>query len=213
MKWKYYPLRNNDSRARKQVLANVAMGAQENHALPKKLLSRFSDAIGPFVLVAFESLDLDGDYLYEYATYNGGKADAGITPDTPQSDSPIGGLILFIQNFLRATKNSMVLCDNWIDTRTKYLTDWRPRESRTVFCGEDVYHILISGDDNYDAIECAIRESTHHWGMGVCSSCAGTPQTEILSEAFIDEIVASTVHIFTPALDGEGYLIWSPESN
>ena len=79
-----------------------------------------------------------------------------------------------------------------------------------MFCGEDVYHILMSADDNYDAIECAIRESTHHWGMGVCTLHEGVQPTEPLSKAVIDEIVADTVHIFTPALDGEGYLIWSP---
>lgn len=42
------------------------MGAME-HTLTQKLLAKFSDAKG--VMIAFESLDLDTNYLYKYATY------------------------------------------------------------------------------------------------------------------------------------------------
>lgn len=59
-------------------------------------------------------------------------------------------------------------------------------------------------------IEAAIVAS-HHWQTGVCSSCAKVPKDDILDELFLDEIVEDTEHIFIPAFDGSGYLIWSPE--
>jgi len=210
MKWKYYPLRD-DAKAKKQILENVSIGAHE-HTLTKKLLARFSEATGPIVAIAFDSLDLDKLADYSYATYDGGKqwSEAARGINIPMSDCPIGGLVHFVQEFLRTSKDAVVLCENWADTRTDYLTNWRPRESHVLFFGEEVYHILTSANDTWEAIETAIRESTGQWATSVCSFVKDIPRGVISSESFFDAVVANTAHIFTPAFDGEGYLIWSP---
>ena len=210
MKWKYYPLADADSKAKKQVLKNLEMGAYE-HTLSKKLLSHFSEATGPIFLIAFESLDVDADCLYEYASYCGGKAELPGWKSIPWTDCPRWGLIHFVNDYLHASKQAIVLCENWMDTPTEYATQWRPRESRVVFYQEDVYHVLTSEDTDLDLIECTIRESEKHWATSVCSRCAEALIGNIPSEGCLDAIVANTVHIFTPALDGEGYLIWSPQ--
>ena len=186
------------------------MGAHK-HTLTKKLLSRFSEATGPMVAIAFESLDWDRDYLYEYGTYQGGKGlnDVVRVQDIPQRDCPIGGLIILLEKYLRSCREAVVLCENWIATR-EGLAVSHPRESRILLYGEEVYHVLTSEDASFEAIETTIRESEHHWATGVCCLCERVPQGDIPSEAFFDAIAANTAHIFTPALDGEGYLIWSP---
>lgn len=211
MKWRYYSLSDDDQRAKAQIFENLNLGAYE-HTLTKKLLARFSAARGALMAIAMESLDLEGEWLFKYATYVGEteSADAIGSQDIAWTDSPIWGLIEFVDRWLSGSTDRVTVCENCFLSR-KVLID-SPRESRTSCYGEEVYHILTNQDaSNQDAIECALRESEHHWATGVCSRYAAMPHGDIPSEAFFDEIVANTAHIFTPALDGEGYLVWSPE--
>lgn len=212
MKWKLFPIAESDPKAKKQVVENLSMGAWK-HTLSRRLLTRFSDASGPMLLVAFDTLDLDVDYLYAYATYEGGKGwfEASGKRVLPQEDCPIGGLVAFVEDYLRHTEHGVTICENWALTRNEYLASLVLHESRVAFFGDEVYHILTNVDTTFEAIETAVRESSHHWATGVCSSLEAVPQHDIPTEAVFDTIVANTAHIFVPALDGEGYLIWSPK--
>ncbi len=221
MRWTYYPLADDDQKAKTQVLKNLEVGAYE-HALSRKLLQRFSEASGPMLLIAYEQLDLDADYLYGDATYCGGYLLRDL-PDRPWMDNPQWdlpdsswmdntrwGLIPFIHKYLLKSKESVVLCENVADTREFAIK--RQRESRMLFFKEEVYHVLTH-ENAYspELIEFTIHESENHWGTtNVCSSFAEVPQGEISSETFFDTIVANTKHIFTPALDNDGYLVWTP---
>ena len=85
-------------------------------------------------------------------------------------DSPMGGLVLFVEKFLGTSKDVFLLCENWAATRKSLAdrpADLLPRESRVLFYREEVYHVLTGKDTNVDAIECTIRESTSHWATGV----------------------------------------------
>lgn len=210
MKWTYYALPDDDPRAKKRIVDEISVGASE-HTLAKKLLPRVSEESGGTLLIAFDNLDADADWLYEYGTYGGGKRwfDAAGTQQLPQMDCPIGGLILFVGNYLRTSEEAVVLCQNYCSLRARAA----PRESRVVSYGEETYHLLTRTDANVESIECAIRESSSHWVTGVCSQFAEVPESFIESEAFFDAIVAETKHVFTSALDGEGYLIWSPKTS
>ncbi|MGA2035489.1 MAG: hypothetical protein ABSG68_24840 [Thermoguttaceae bacterium] len=211
MKWEYFSLGNNNAKAKKHVLDNLSMGAC-SHTLSRKLLSRFSEADGSMLLIAFESLDLGADCLYEYATYGGGKRlkDLPGFAAVTWMDSPRWGLVPFVDKHLLKSREAVVLCENWAATREAVAHS--PRESTVLLYGDEVYHVLTGEDAaSPDAIECALRESEHHWATGLCSFCRGVPPGEIASEAFFDVVVANAAHIFTPALDGGGYLIWSPE--
>lgn len=215
MRWKHFPISENDLGAKKHVLENVSMGAME-HTLSKKLLARFSSMTGPFVLVAFDFLDIERVRDYAYGTYSGGKDlhSAMGGQRIPQEHAPIGGLIAIVQEHLRTSQDAIVLCENWIATRTslaKRQAKWGPLESRVLLYGEEVYHILTSADVDYDQIECTIRESRRHWATGVCCHAVNLPHDEISSEAFFDDIVLNATKIFVPALDQEGYLVWSPK--
>jgi len=211
MKWKHYPLADNHPKGMKGILGNLSAGARE-HTLSRKLLARFSGETGALMAIAFESLDLDRTTDYAYGGYYGGKAlmEAVAGQEIRMHDCPIGGLILFLEDFLRGSEHAVVLCENPTDTRTEYLTNWRPRESRVVFFGEEVYHVVTRQEANFQSIETAIRESRGQWSISVCALCEELPQGDIPSEAFFDAIVANTAHVFASAFDGEGYLIWSP---
>jgi hypothetical protein len=85
------------------------------------------------------------------------------------------------------------------------------RESRTVFYGDEVYHLLSSIDaGNLEFIATTVWEADNQWLTGVCSLAEQVPQHEIRSEEFFDEIISNLAHIFVSAFDGEGYLVWSP---
>ena len=215
MKWKYYPLGDNDPKAREQVWENLKMGESVQNTLTPKLMARFSEARGPMLLIAFESLDLQADCLYKYGSYAGGKSldDAVGSQKTSMIDSAIGGLVPFIQEHLHASKDAAVVCENPFTTRKDLVErspELLPWESRVQFYGEEVYHIVTSENTDFDSIESAVRESSHHWATGVCSFCKDVPRGDIDSETFFDTIAANTSHIFTPALDGEGFMVWSP---
>jgi hypothetical protein len=207
-RWTYYPLSDGDQKAKEQVLKNLEMGAHE-HTLSRRLLARFSEARGSMLLIAFDSLDRGADGLYEYATYCGGKSKPPDLERISWMDCPRWGLVPLLDKYLLKAKQALVLCENWAATR-KAVAEW-PRQPRVLLYGDEVYHVLTSDNGGSpESIECAIRESEHQWATGVCSSCAEVPQGEIPSETFLDDVVARAAHIFTPALDGEGYLVWSP---
>jgi hypothetical protein len=209
MMWKYFSLPDTDLRAKAHVLRNIEAGGHE-HALSKKLLSRFSAAGGPMVLIAYASLDLESTLLYDDATYAGGQAVAPEWNTAPWTDSPTWGLIDLLDRWLGASDRSLVICENFFLTR-EHLAN-APRESRIRLYGDHVYHVLSSEDfGRRDAIECTIREWNYDWGTGVCAEHVDILEGEIPSEPFFDEVASSSAHIFVPALDGAGYLVWSPK--
>lgn len=213
MKWKYFTIPETDAAARIHIFQNFATCAQE-HTLSKKLLMHFAEAHGPMLLIAFESIDLDYQYLYQYATYNGGKAEASTGETLSYFDSPIFGLIEFIQTWLGTSRDAVVLCENWLATREEAkrgVADGSWESPVLCFGANQVYHVLTNDDRcNGDAIEAALRESQHHWSVGVCSRYADVPRGDVPTESFFEDIVDSAEHIFVPALDNEGFLVWSP---
>lgn len=208
MTWQRFSLAVDDQKARKHVLETLELGALE-HTLSKKLLLRFREANGPMLLIADETVDLDADCLYKHATYKGGQFEIPGLQAGSWMDSSIQGLILFVGNHLQESKDAIVLCENPFARSNDVANDHK--ESRLLFYEDEVYHILTKADAaNDDSIECALRESRHHWSVAVCSFSERMPEADALSEDFIDVVVTNAVHIVVVAIDGEGYLVWSP---
>lgn len=214
MRWKCFPISPNDTRAKTLVIENLTTLAQ-GHTLSKKLLKHFAEAQGPMLLIAFESIDLGYPYLYKYATYRGGQAEPFGTEPFSWTDAPRWGLVELLDGWLRTSHDAVVLCENWLEACEKAKRgvadgSW---ESRILcFGANEVYHVLTNEDcGNGTAIEATLRESQYEWATGVCSRCADLPRGDIPSEAFFDEIIGHTEHIFVPALDEEGFLVWSPK--
>jgi hypothetical protein len=212
MKWKYYPLPDEDTVAKKHIFDSFAMGAS-NHALSKRLTEHCANAKGRMFAIAMESLDIDTVTDYQWAgTYSRGRQwhEAANTYKLDVGDRPIDGLVDFVQRYLRESTRTVVLCENWMFARSD-LETWTTRESRALLFGEDVYHIADYQDaNNTDLLEATVLEPDRQWLIGVCSKCEHVPEIEITSEALFDEIVANLAHVFVSAFDGEGYLVWSP---
>ncbi len=209
MRWKYFQLGENNLKAKEQIFENLSVGAVE-HTLTKKLLDRFSHALGPVVLIANELWDLDLQDFRSGGRYRGiGIGESNEADASTGEGYPFSGLERLIRGWLLSSPIAVILCENAFNMRDA-LPRMPPRDSRLVFYNNEMYHVLLATDSGGEAIDSAVRESSHHWATAVCSLCAAVPECEVTSDSFFDEIVANTAHVFTPAIDGEGYLFWSP---
>jgi hypothetical protein len=215
MKWQIYHLPDNDPKALKHIVENLSMGGWHQNALSTRLTARFSSAPGSAIAITFEQLDLERVEAFRWAgAYAGSKwLHDALGPDKiPRSEFPITGMVQFVDEYLRGDEHSVVVCENWSGRRSEMAKWPYVNQSRMLYFGEQVYHLLKHGDTSLELIDDTISESKSHCGIGVCSSCEVVPDGEVHSEAFFDEIVGNTKHIFVPAFDGEGFLIWSPMS-
>ena len=97
------------------------------------------------------------------------------------TDSPRWGLIAFVDQHLGSSKRAVVLCENWAATGNA--VEASPRESRLLMFNDEVYHVLSNEDHGRpESIERALRESEHHWAVGVRCVAPGLPAGEIASE-------------------------------
>ena len=147
---------------------------------------------------------LDLEELIDYD-----RGELGPTGEYSIGERPTERLVAFVRDYLRTTRNGIVLSENWGADRVDIAKMLWPPPRVACYRDNEVYHILTPEITDLDSIEAAVSGS-HHWQTNVCSSCARVPEGDIPSEAFLDEIVENTKHIFIPAFDGDGYLVWSP---
>ena len=219
MKWKHYPLPAGDERAVAQITLNLRCG---DRTLGKKLLAQFSSPSGTMLAIALEGLDIDSLVDFNYATYCGGKQwyDAAGTTTIPMGDRPIDGLISFLTEFLRLSERGAVVIVNWTAKRTDPRMSPESRAqsppiylctSRLAFFGDEVHHVLTPEDTDPELVEDTISEPWHKWFCGICAAGSTIPNDNEFSTDFLDQLVTGTEHIFVPAFDNEGFLVWSPK--
>ena len=192
----------NSADALSFVLDSLSVCAHD-HTLSARLLTAFRSASGPIAAIAPPWIDLGR--LQDFSQGSRGPAqpaayDAGFNPRSV--------LVAFVQSYLRQSGNPIVVCENW---------GWKPEHvrgqpwppPRIAYFGEEVLHVLTPDITDPDQVEAAVV-ARHHWQTGLCSACTRAPEGKALHESFFDEVVQKTTHIFVPALDGGGYLIWSP---
>jgi hypothetical protein len=226
MKWAYCQLGENNDNAKKHVMANISYVAYR-HTLAKKLMARFYSASGSILAIVMASLKLDKvtDYSHR-AYYDLGRGMYGRIDEVEGGekigDRPIDGLVSFLRDFLRLSDQGAVVIENWIAKRTDPHMSLEARArpevqaaclctSRVAFFGDEVYHVLTPVDTDPELIEDTIREPWHQWFTGVCAADVTIPDSDVWSEGFLDELVNTTEHIFVPAFDDEGFLVWSPK--
>jgi hypothetical protein len=176
------------------------------------LHERYCNATGPAFAIAFSKIDWDhvDGYIFD-ASYSGGKAlhDAYTLP-LPLETTTMGGLVKFLQTYVREAPSATVLLSNPLETRAT-MEKLHPRESRTAFFKEEVYHILNPDDDTFESFESAIREGSSRFGIGVCSQSVESFHNQVISEMALQSIVESARHIVVSAFDETGFLIWTPQ--
>lgn len=202
MKSVFIDLGQNDKSAKTHILESLAACAW-NHTLSRKLLQRFSASTGPMAAIIGDGYQLDRSIAFDHIV--------SISKDSYEhGDYPQDRLVRFVGEYLKSTKDAIILCENWAATRSE---PWMWPPPRVACFGDDeVYHIVTPDITEPELIEAAV-ESRHYWQTGVCSTCAHFLDGDIPDEEFLDGIVCHTKHIFVPAFDGSGYLIWSPEGS
>jgi hypothetical protein len=125
------------------------------------------------------------------------------------AERPVAHLVAFVQDYLRSNESSIVVCENWAWERKHIALQPWPPPRLSCYGDHEVFHIVTPEMSDPEQVEAAVVDR-HYWQTGVCSACAHVPEGDIPDEAFLDEIVRNTKHIFIPAFDMGGYLIWSP---
>jgi hypothetical protein len=189
-----------DKRALKFMSDSLSLCAHD-HILSRKLLNRFSAMNGSMIAIIPPWLD-----LHQLETYHRGPQ--GLSGDTYEDGYfPQDLLVAFIRDYLRENGNRVVVCENWAWRREHIALQPWPPPRLACYGDNEVFHLLTPDIKDPDQIESAVI-SRHHWQTGICTECARVPEADIPDEAFLDEIVQNTSHIFIPAFDGTGYLIW-----
>jgi len=185
------------------ILESLSVCA-EQHSLSRQLLEDFRSATGPITAIAPPWLDIEHDRSFTQGS--DGPPGSG---SYEENGSPRCLLRDFVQRYLQEKANSVVISENFGWTRKHVQSQpWSP--PRMIFFGEDeVYHVLTPVVRDPELVESAIV-ARHHWQTGVCSAVAPLPESEISDISFFREVTTNTSHIFVPAFDGSGYLIWSP---
>lgn len=190
----------DNQNARSFILDSLEICAY-NHILSRKLLSWLSSATGSMYAITGERTDADLLKAHDFSTAPPHGEETG--------KRPVEILVSIIGDYLGTTQDAVVLCENWAASRGD-IAKWPWPPPRVACYGDsEVYHILTREITDPELIEAAIA-SRHHWQTGVCSSCVHVPDGDIPDEGFLDKIVRNTRHLFLPAFDGSGYLLWSP---
>lgn len=202
-------LPENDQKAWAWIAENFAICSHE-HSLSKKLWTRFATYKGPVFALKLGLLDLSqlSSYMYTWSP----EGDTTTIEDYPVEEWPETILENFVFDHLKTSGNAVVVCENANATRKMY-DNWQWGALPPYWCyGEnEVYHILTPPDIGTNTFKKSTRKAFVNWGVGVCATCDRIPENSITDASFFDEIVRRTRHIFLPAFDGDGFLIWTPQ--
>lgn len=178
--------------------------------LSNKLWARFSSHKGPVFALKLSMVDLNQltSYMHTWSP----QGDTTTIEDYPIDEWPETQIKKFVFDYLESGSDAAVVCENANATRKMY-DNWQWGTLPPYWCyGEnEVYHILTPTDIGSKTFKDTIRQAFVNWGVGVCSSCKIIPEKSITDDSFFDEIVRNTRHIFLPAFDGDGFLIWTPQ--
>jgi hypothetical protein len=132
-------------------------------------------------------------------------------PISGRRRTPVDDLASYILSCLDATEERVCVFENHLGRRTD---PWLEQaQSRVLFLGEEVYHVISSEDADLDSTKAAINEAEDVTLLvGVLSvwpqdSRLSSERREITDEE-LRAIAQRAEKIIVRAYDGEGYLIW-----
>jgi len=202
-------LAENDKKAWDWIANNFSICSHE-HILSRKLWMRFASYKGPVFAIKPNCVDLN--QLHSYMEIWWPPGDTPNIKNDPVEDRPKTQIVEFVKDYLKSSDDAVVVCENANATRKMY-ENWEWGELPPYWCygDKEVYHILTRRVIGTNKIYNSIREAFVSWGVGVCTSCKIIPDKSITDDSFFDEIVRNTRHIFLPAFDGDGFLVWTPQ--
>jgi hypothetical protein len=195
----------DDIQARSLILDSLEVTSHD-HTLSRKLLERWAGAGGSLAAIFNSGIDLGLLWSYDCCSplpedQNFHFADA--TPvRTPER------MARFVADYLASALGAVAVCEHWFAGRADIPKIGSPPPRIACLGDEEVYFLLTPEILDLEAIEDAVR-TRGRYQTGVCSICEGVPEGDLLEEGFLDEVAGNARHIFVPAFDGSGYLIWS----
>ena len=202
-------LAENDQKAWKWIADNFSICSHE-HVLSRKLWTRFASYKGPVFALKLSIVDLSqlSSYMHTWSP----QGDKSRIEDYPVDEWPASQIKQFVFDYLKSSDDAVVVCENANASRKMY-ENWQWGTLPPYWCYGDneVYHILTPADIGSDTFKTTIRQAFVNWGVGICATCERIPEKSITDDSFFDEIVRTTRHLFLPAFDGDGFLIWTPE--
>lgn len=198
-------LGRDDPKARSLILRSLEVTSHD-HALSRKLLERWAGAGGSLAAVFGSGIDLGllssydvcwpvpEDQAFHYP---------GATPGRTHER-----MARFVAGYLASARGAVAVCEDWLRRRADIPKLGSPPPRIACLGDSEVYYLLTPGIADPEAIEDAVRPRGRYQ-TGVCSTSEGIPGGDVLDETFLDELTRNARHLFVPAFDGSGYLIWS----
>lgn len=181
-----------------------------DHVFSRMLVQHFGNVPGSVNAITPDWLDLSKPGVYQY----GHAYPDGLPSSYEAGRSPLDVLVAFVRQYLLGTDDALVLSEIWgWNRRDMDSLPWKPARILTIG-DENVYGVLSSSDSNADSetIEASISPRGH-WQTSACSNYKGVLPDELEDRSTLATIVHATKHLFVPAFDGNGYLIWTPKKN
>jgi hypothetical protein len=198
-------LGTDDTKAKSLVIESIDNAAY-THILSKKILDRLSTAEGPLTAIFPSGIDLG--ILTSYNSFWPMPDDEDFQYDGATSERTTMRMARFVADYLGSTADAVVICEDWMASRASIPNMKLNRPRIACFGDDEVYYLLTPGITDLDAIEDTVVPMARYQ-TGVCSTCASVPDGDIPDEGFLDEVTRNARHVFVPAFDGSGYLIWS----
>ncbi len=166
--------------------------------------------------VGMEKMDIGQMPTYDYATYDSGRQALELfgLKQSAIGDRPIDGVVLFLSEWIQSYPNGLILIEDPLSRRSNPNKSAESRAmygltSRLAFYNEEVYYVVTNANSTPDNIEESIRDADYGTFVGVCTPGVTVPINNSLTESILADVANKTQHVFVPAFDGEGYLIWS----
>lgn len=202
-------LPGDDQKAWDWIEKNFSICAHE-HILSRKLWDRFATFRGNVYAIKPNCVELDKLQTYMEIWWSPG--DTPKLVDDPVEEWPITQMVQFGYDYLKSKTKNVIVVENFNATRKMYdHWEWGKLPPYSCYGEKEVYHIVTQFEIGSKTLRDSIRQSFVSWGVAVCSICEKIPEGSIMDETFFDEIVDDTSHIFLPAFDGDGFLVWSPK--
>jgi hypothetical protein len=200
----FVDLGQDDIKAVSLILGSLEI-TSHTRSLSRKLLERWAGAGGSLAAIFGSGIDLGLLESYDVVSPvldDESFAYADATPERTHER-----MARFVGRYLTSVQHAVAVGENWLAGREDipYIGSPPPR----IACsGDEVYFLLTPEIVDLEEIEDAVRPSAQYQ-TAVCSTCSVVPEGESLGEGFLDEVARNARHIFVPAFDGSGYLIWS----
>jgi hypothetical protein len=198
-------LGRDDIKARSLILDSLEVTSHD-HALSRKLLERWAGAGGSLAAIFNSGIDLG--LLSSYDCCWPILEDEGFHYAGATSERAPERMARFVAGYLTSARGAVAVCEDWLLNRRDIPKIGSPPSRIACLGDEEVYFLLTPEIMDLEAIEDAVR-SRGRYQTGACSTCECVPEGDLLEEGFLDEVARNARHVFVPAFDGSGYLIWS----